>query len=815
MTEPAVRIRTTAMPVTGMSCANCAANIERNVSKLPGVKTVSVDLASEKLHVTFDDKEVSEANIIDTVHNIGFGITTGKLDLLLIGLQDQNDASLLEKNLKNLPGIARVSVNIANERLLAEFIPGVTGVAEILEEVSRSGFAPATNQLDTEDQDIEEIARLKHLAKQKTLMGVGIILTFPMVFYHFLHSVSGIHVPFDHWIMLGLATVVQFYIGKQFYIGAFKSLKSGSANMDVLIMLGSSAAYFSSIFIMSGLLPGSMVFFEAGASIIALIRLGKYLESRARNRTTEALKALVQLQARDARVLRQGEEFFIPVKELKAGELVIVKPGEKFPADGIIRQGTTTINESMITGESVPVSKGPGGEIFGATINQEGLVTFEVTRTGSHATLGNIIRIVREAQAGKAPVQHITDEIGRWFVPAIVLLSLCTFLSWMTLGSIPWEEGLMNAISVLVIACPCALGLATPTAIIVGTSLGASHGILFRNSEALEKTGKIKVLFLDKTGTLTNGIPVVTDILPTEGSTVQELLYLVGSAESGSEHPLAHAIMMKASESGVKTDTPDHLKVFPGMGLVVSVKNVEVIVGNQKLMTTRGLESQELPGLVKSWMDQGKTTMVVAVAEVGTPPAIKGYFGFADTVRSNAKEVLQVLRRKGIDFWMVTGDHRTVAENISRQLGIENIMADLLPEEKATFIKNKKVELNRTSGKSMQVVAMVGDGINDAPALAHADVGFAIGTGTEIAVATASVTLVGSDLNGLIKAIQLSEKTWNTIIWNLGWAMVYNLILVPVAAFGWLSPILAAGAMAFSSIFVVTNSLLIRKFKFK
>jgi Cu+-exporting ATPase len=499
----------------------------------------------------------------------------------------------------------------------------------------------------------------------------------------------------------------------------------------------------------------------------------------------------------------------VNVDELKIGELVVVRPGEKFPVDGIIREGRSAVDESMITGESLPVNKAPGDEVFGSTINKEGLVRFETTRVGKNTTLGNIIRMVKEAQTGKAPVQKITDEIGRWFVPVIIVLAVLTFAAWITFMDAPWQVALMNAISLLVIACPCALGLATPTAIIVGTSEAAGHGILFRNSEALEKTGKIGVIFLDKTGTVTHGVPQVTNDFTMDGFTSSEVLQWAASAESGSEHPLGKAIVQKAKTGNIEIMTPASFKAFPGLGIKAGFPGYTVFVGNRQFMLNSDAGLDTLPLVLTAWQSEGKTLMMVAVAVGDEKPKLAGCYALSDTVKESASSAIAAMKAMGIEVIMITGDNLPAARAIANQVGIETVAADILPGEKAKVIRDRQEQMK--TEKQYMKVAMVGDGINDAPALAQADVGFAIGTGTDVAIATAPVTLVSGDLAGIVRAMELSKKTWRTILQNLGWAMIYNLALVPVAAMGLLSPMLAAGAMAFSSVFVVSNSLLLRR----
>ncbi|SFI61967.1 heavy metal translocating P-type ATPase [Thermoflavimicrobium dichotomicum] len=793
--------------IAGMTCAACANRIEKALSRMDGVMEANVNFALERANVSYDPERVDLTEIEKKVEALGFQTINETVELHLMGMTCAACANRIEKGLNRLPGVSQATVNFALETAHVEYSPAEVSPEDLIQKVKQLGYDAKIKEEKGEEQD----HRQSETQKQKRLFILSAILSLPLLWTMVSHFsfTSFIWVPdifMNPWFQLALATPIQFLVGGRFYIGAYKALRNKSANMDVLVALGTSAAYFYSFYLtLTTPLHGSHhmvnLYYETSAILITLILLGKWLEAKAKGRTSEAIKKLMGLQAKTAIVLRDGQETQIPVEAVVQGDLLLVKPGEKIPVDGEVVEGLSAVDESMLTGESIPVEKQPGDSVIGATINKQGRLIIRATKVGKETALAQIIRVVEEAQGSKAPIQRIADQISGIFVPIVAGIALVTFLIWYFIGEPgQFASALEKAIAVLVIACPCALGLATPTSIMAGSGRAAELGILFKGGEHLETTQQINTVILDKTGTITHGKPKLTDLIAATGFPEETFLKLVGAAEKSSEHPLAQAILEGIQAKKVSLPDPDHFEAIPGYGIRAMVQGQEVLIGTRKLMKQHHISIEAVERHMQKLEQEGKTSMLVAIDQ-----KYAGLIAVADTIRETSKQAIERLKALGIEVFMVTGDNERTAQGIARQVGIQHVLAEVLPEEKANEVKKLQ-----NQGKK---VAMVGDGINDAPALATADIGMAIGTGTDVAIEAADITLMRGDLNSVADAVWMSKKTMANIKQNLFWALAYNSIGIPVAALGFLAPWVAGAAMALSSVSVVLNALRLQKIK--
>ncbi|USK95435.1 MULTISPECIES: heavy metal translocating P-type ATPase [Bacillus cereus group] len=797
------------LQISGMTCAACANRIEKGLKKVEGVHDANVNFALEKTKIMYDPQKTNPQQFKEKVESLGYGIVSDKAEFTVSGMTCAACANRVEKRLNKLEGVNEATVNFALESATVDFNPDEINVNEMKSAITKLGYKL---EVKSDEQDGSTDHRFQEIERQKKKFIISFILSFPLLWAMVSHFsfTSFIYLPdmlMNPWVQLALATPVQFIIGGQFYVGAYKALRNKSANMDVLVALGTSAAYFYSVYLSIQSIGSSEhmtdLYFETSAVLITLIILGKLFEAKAKGRSSEAIKKLMGLQAKTATVVRDGTEMKILIEEVVAGDIVYVKPGEKIPVDGEIVEGKSAIDESMLTGESIPVDKTIGDVVIGSTMNKNGFLKVKATKVGRDTALAQIIKVVEEAQGSKAPIQRVADQISGIFVPVVVVIAIITFAVWMIFVT-PGDFGgaLEKMIAVLVIACPCALGLATPTSIMAGSGRSAEYGILFKGGEHLEATHRLDTVILDKTGTVTNGKPVLTDVIVADGFHEEEVLRLVGAAEKNSEHPLAEAIVEGIKEKKINIPSSEKFEAIPGFGIESVVEGKQLLIGTRRLMKKFNIDIEEVSKSMEELEREGKTAMLIAINK-----EYAGIVAVADTVKDTSKAAIARLKKMGLDVVMITGDNTQTAQAIAGQVGIDHVIAEVLPEGKAEEVKKLQAQ-----GKK---VAMVGDGINDAPALATADIGMAIGTGTDVAMEAADITLIRGDLNSIADAIFMSKMTIRNIKQNLFWALAYNGLGIPIAAFGFLAPWVAGAAMAFSSVSVVLNALRLQRVKLK
>jgi P-type Cu+ transporter len=783
---------TVELAVTGMTCAACAARIEKRLNELPGVRA-AVNFATERARVTYDAGATDVAGLVERIRKTGYDVPSRQVELAIEGMTCAACAARIEKTLNKLPGVTAY-VNFATAKARVEYAPGAIDPSALVETVRKAGYDARVTNADSRAR--EQAAQLEAYRRERTRFVWSAILTAPFAVQMLFMLTGDAHELLPGMVQLGLALPVQFWIGSRFYTGAYHALRGGGANMDVLVALGTSMAFFYSAAVVLFQLP-LHVYFEASTSVITLVLLGKLLEARARSHASDAIEALIKLQPATAHVQRDGGVVDVPLAEVKLGDTLLVRPGESVPVDGVVVEGTSSIDEAMLTGESLPVGKKPDSKLYGGTLNQQGLLIMRATGVGADTALAGIVRLVEEAQGSKAPIQRLADVISGIFVPAVVAIAALTFVAWWLFAG-DAASGLLAAVAVLVIACPCALGLATPTAIMVGSGAGAGAGVLIRNAAALEQAGQVNTLVLDKTGTITAGRPAVTDIAPLAGLDEGEVLRIATTVEQGSEHPLARAIREHATRAGISPAQLSSFEATPGQGVTAEVDGKRAALGTVRFLAQLGIEVDE--EAATRLEAQGKTVVAVACDQRAI-----GLIAIADRLRPTSRAAVRRLRDLGIEVVMLTGDNRATAQAIAREAGVTRFEAEMLPADKAAWVRRAVHDGRR--------VGMVGDGVNDAPALAAASVSFAIGAGAEVAIRAADVTLMRDDLMSVADAIELSRATVRKIRQNLFFAFFYNVLGIPLAALGMLNPVIAGAAMAMSSVSVVSNSLLLKRWR--
>ena len=782
------------LPIAGMTCASCAGRVEKALANVPGVTSVSVNLATEQARV--EAPADSLPLLVEAVARAGYSVPSQTVELTIGGMTCASCAGRVEKALAKVPGVKNVSVNLASERAHIESL-GHVDPAELIKAVTTAGYSAHLTENVHATQDDQH----QRLRRERWSLVAAIVLALPLVL-PMLVEPFGLHWMLPAWAQFLLATPVQFILGARFYVAAWKAVKAGAGNMDLLVALGTSAGYGLSLYEWAIAAPGSMphLYFEASAVVIALVLLGKYLESRAKRQTASAIRALEALRPERALRVVDGQEQDVAISDLRLNDLVLVKPGERFPVDGEVVEGQSHADEALISGESLPVPKQPGDKVTGGAINGEGRLVIKTLALGTETVLARIIRLVEDAQAGKAPIQKLVDKASQIFVPVVLLIALATLLGWWFYGA-PIETALINAVAVLVIACPCALGLATPTAIMAGTGVAARHGILIKDAEALERAHEVSAVVFDKTGTLTSGTPQIAHLSAIDGDEAQ-LLQAAGALQRGSEHPLANAVLDACAARQLTVPDVTDSQSLTGRGIAGTLLDRRLALGNRRLLDESGLAPGPLADAAAAWEAEGRT--LSWLIEQSPQPKVLGLFAFGDTLKPGALSAVQQLTERHISSHLLTGDNKGSARVVAEALGIQDVHAEVLPADKAATV---------SALKKTGVVAMVGDGINDAPALAAADIGIAMGGGTDVAMHAAGITLMRGDPRLVPAALDISRKTYAKIRQNLFWAFIYNVIGIPLAAFGFLNPVLAGAAMAFSSVSVVSNALLLKFWK--